>query len=227
MKDLIFGNFRFLFSISIFLLGNNLSAQEISSDVSRIRSDQNKVIFYLHGALVTDLGNNAISPSMPEWGRYEYLNILDSIQKRGVWVISERRYPFIPDSVYANKITQQVDSLLACGTPEKNIVIIGASAGWNIALMVSLKLKKQIGYVLMGGCWPDSHYSYINWTIQGNFLSIIEESDPHKSCLTIFKNRHSSVRYKEIVLYTGLSHGFIYKGLAAWIDPIMEWMKSL
>jgi hypothetical protein len=29
--------------------------------------------------------------------------------------------------------------------------------------------------------------------------------------------------YKEVMLNTGLNHGFFYKGRKDWIDPIVEW----
>src|SRR5688500_10612832 len=91
-----------------------------------------KFVFYLHGAVVTVLGNNAINQSVPEWGPYEYLNILDSLARRGVNVISENRKPNVPDSIYVNKIIQQIDTLLKNKVGEKNILLLGASAGWNI-----------------------------------------------------------------------------------------------
>lgn len=200
------------------------AGQTISQWLPREIRNSDKYAFYLHGGVVTVLGNNAINQSVPEWGPYEYLNILDSIRKRGFNVISENRKESIDDSVYVSKIVGQVDSLLRAGVEPKNLLVIGASAGWNIALQVSSKLKnKQIKYVVMGGCWPDTYKDYLGIDLYGKFLSIIETTDPHGSCYQLFENRPYVSSFKEIKLNTGLSHGFIYKGHKEWIDPIVTW----
>lgn len=184
-------------------------------------------LFYLHGGVVTVLGNNAINQSVPEWGPYEYLNILDSLRARGFNVISENRKEGIDDSVYVNKIASQIDSLFRARVKPKKILVVGASAGANIAIYASAKLKsKKIKYVVMGGCWPDTYKNYQNVNLYGNFLSIIETSDPHGTCFKVFENRKPLVSYKEIKLNTSLSHGFIYKGYKEWIDPMVQWFTS-
>src|SRR5215207_7412046 len=62
--------------------------QSISSFLPARITKSEKYLFYLHGGVVTILGNNAINQSMPEWGHYEYLNILDSLQSRGFTIIN-------------------------------------------------------------------------------------------------------------------------------------------
>lgn len=198
--------------------------QTISSYPSKEIKKSEKYLFYLHGGVVTVLGNNAINQSVPEWGPYEYLNILDSLRNRGFHVISENRKEGIDDSVYVNKIVWQVDSLLRTGVKSKNLLAIGASAGANIAIHASARLKhKKLKFVIMGGCWPDTYKEYSGINLYGNFLSIIEASDPHGTCSKIFKSRNHVSSYQEIKLNTGLSHGFIYKGHKEWIDPILTW----
>jgi hypothetical protein len=119
------------------------------------RSD--RFIFYQHGGVVTILDDNAINQSAPEWGPYEYRNILDSLSKRGFHVISENRKQHVDDSVYINRVVSQIDSLLKQKVKARNILVLGASAGWNITLHTSARLKnKDIRYVVMGGCWPDT-----------------------------------------------------------------------
>ncbi len=201
------------------------NAQSVSSYLPQSISKQGKYLFYLHGAVVTVLGNNAINQSVPEWGPYEYLNILDSLSKKGFHVISENRKPGIDDTVYANKITAQIDSLTKAGVKHQQIILVGASSGWNIALLVSEKMKSDhIRYVLMGGCWPETYKDYTGRQLYGHFLSIIEASDPHGTCQKIFEGRTTMRSFKEITLHTGLSHGFFYKGRKVWIDPIVEWV---
>jgi hypothetical protein len=183
-------------------------------------------LFYLHGAVVTELGDNAINQSVPEWGPYEYSKILDSLRKQDFVVISEIRKKGVPNEFYVNKICSQIDSLLRLKIPAKNITVLGASAGWDIGVRVSSKLKnKQVNYVIMGGCWPNTYKEFISMELYGNFLSIYEKSDPHGSCMKIFEGR-KNIRHKEIMLDTGLSHGFIYKGHQAWIYPLVRWLKE-
>lgn len=203
------------------------TAQTVSSSVTgQIRKNE-KYLFYLHGAVVTELGNNAINQSVPEWGPYEYLDILDSIKKRGFNVISEQRRKTVADSFYARHISNQIDSLIKAGVRVKNIVILGASAGWNIALLVSARQqKKRLRFIIMGGCWPDTYKDYTSTKISGKFLSIIEASDPHQTCRKIFEGRKRITSFEEITLHTGLSHGFIYKGYKEWLDPVVEWISE-
>jgi hypothetical protein len=201
-------------------------AQRVSPVVGKI-DKQGWYLFYLHGAVVSVLGDNAINQGAPEWGPYQYSKILDSLRKRGFNVISEIRRPDIDDSVYSKKITAQIDTLIKGRVTKKRIIVVGASSGWNIALQVSERRKEtNARYVLMGGCWPDTYKDYTGMQLYGRFLSIIEDSDPHKSCLKIFENRKTIKEVKEITLRTGLSHGFFYKGHSFWIDPIVNWLEK-
>ena len=85
----------------------------------------------------------------------------------------------------------------------------------------------------MGGCWPETYKDYEATKLYGYFLSIIEASDPHRTCFRIFirkdpneeKSKNIS-SYEEITLCTGLSHGFIYKGYKEWIDPVVKWFNK-
>lgn len=199
----------------------------MSSCATKKIKQKDTFLFYLHGGVVTVLGNNAINQSVPEWGPYEYLNILDSLRKRGFTVISENRKESISDDVYVTKMVNQIDSLFKEGVDPKNILVVGASAGWNIGIRVAAKLEnKEVSYVIMGGCWPETYKDYVDLELQGHFLSIIEITDPHGTCFKIFEGRKNLSSYEEIKLNTGLSHGFIYKGHKEWIDPIVSWYEK-
>lgn len=215
------------FGIIFFLcFSMQLYGQSIGSSLPKKVKKSAKYVFYLHGAVVTYLGNNAINPPVAEYGPYEYLNILDTLKKRGFEVISERRWPEVKDSVYVNKIAGQIDSLLLKRVKPGNIVVLGASAGWGIGIRVSAKVKnKEVKYVLMGGCWPNDYKEYVHLELYGDFLSIIEATDPRGTCYALFENSKYSKEFKEIRLNTGLSHGFIYKGYKEWVDPVADWCK--
>ena len=205
----------------------NLCGQSVNSSIPAKISREAKYLFYLHGAVVTVLGNNAINAPVPHYGPYEYLNILDTLSKRGFYVVSERRFPDVNDSVYVNKIIRQIDSLLQRGARPENITVIGASAGWSIGLRVSSRMQNDnLRFILMGGCWPDTYKDYESLKLHGHFLSIIEASDPHGTCTAIFRNRNEMKSFKEITLHTGREHGFFYKGYKEWVDPVVEWTQS-
>ncbi|HYF31629.1 MAG TPA: hypothetical protein VD993_10960 [Chitinophagaceae bacterium] len=204
-----------------------INAQTVSTFVGS-RIDKNaRYLFYLHGGVVTVLGDNAVNQSVPEWGPYEYSNICDTLRRRGFNVISEIRQEGIEGKVYTNKIVQQVDSLLKGGVSVSNIVLVGASSGWDIVLHVASVLKHpHLQYVIMGGCWPGTYKDYTGIELYGHFLSIIETTDPHGTCIKVFEGRKHLTSYKEVTLNTGLSHGFFYKGRKEWIDPIMQWLQQ-
>lgn len=214
--------------LTIFIFLNAVAfGQTVSTFIPKQIKKSGKYLFYLHGQIVTELGNNAVNQSVPEWGPYEYVNILDSLKKRGFNVISEARKKGVENSVYTDKISTQIDSLLKAGVKTQNIIVVGASAGWDIALKVSSKLKnKSLSFVIMGGCWPVTYKDYRPIELFGSFLSIIETTDPHGTCNKIFEGRKTLSSYKEIKLNTGLSHGFIYKGHKEWINPIVAWLEK-
>lgn len=210
----------------ILLLPWSVFGQAIGTDLPNDIKPSEKYLFYLHGQIVTDLGDNAVSQSFPEWGAYEYTGILDSLRNRGFNVISQIRKKDVADSVYAVTIAAQIHQLLKSGVRAGHILVVGASAGWSIGLSVSSRVRnKDIRYVLMGGCWPDSYKAYSSLELYGHFLSIIEKSDPHGTCASIFENRKTLSSYRELVLHTGHSHGFIFKGYPEWIDPVVSWEK--
>lgn len=201
--------------------------QSLKRNLTNLTNSNDRFVFYLHGGVVTVLGDNAINQAVPEWGPYEYSNIIDSLRKRNFHVISEIRKEGIDDQFYVNKISKQVDTLLRAGIADKNILVIGASAGAVIALHLSSRLKNNnIHYAILGACWPDTYKDYAGIDFYGHFLSVIETSDPHGTCIGVFNGRKTLRTYDEIKLNTGLSHGFIYKGYKEWIDPVTTWFDK-
>lgn len=209
------------------LYAPSVRGQSVSSFLPKKIKQTDTYLFYLHGGVVTVLGNNAINQSMPEWGPYEYLNILDTLRSYGFNIISENRKVGIDDSLYANKLSNQIDTLLHNGVRPDNIIVIAASAGTVIAIHASVKLKHaELKYVLMGGCWPDDYKNYQGMNLYGRFLSVIESSDPHGTCNKIFEHSQTIKSYEEITLHTGFSHAFFYKARKEWIDPVIKWFKD-
>jgi acetyl esterase/lipase len=127
--------------VLLVFLSTSVSAQHVGRYLPQPIHKSDKFIFYLHGGAVTNRGDMAVNASAPEWGPYEYHHILDSLTKRGFNVVSERRMPDVDDSVYVRKVAQQIDSLLHAGLNPSSIIVVGASAGGDIALRVFVTCK--------------------------------------------------------------------------------------
>jgi hypothetical protein len=186
-------------------------------------------LFYLHGKIIEDQGIPAISP---DFGEYEYQEILEALDGYGFVVISEQR-PMNTDGVaYASKIAGQVRELLEAGVPAQDITVVGASKGAAIAVYVSHFLENQeINFVIMGICHPEvvEDFKQDQVFLFGNVLSIYDASDDEYagSCqdLFAFSEGRGISRYDEVVLDIGTGHGILYQPLDEWILPAVEWAK--
>ena len=180
-------------------------------------------LFYLHGRIVEDQGAAA---NHAEFGRYEYAAIVRQFKDSGFVVMSEMRRPNTDVSIYADSVAREVRRLISEGVPAGNIVVVGASKGAGIAMLVSTRVTAPVRYVLLANC---NEYALKNLAprLNGDVLSIYEESDSlGRSCTTIFAQSPGLVRSGEIRLQTGLKHGFIYRPLGAWVGPAVGWAKS-
>src|SRR5688572_20334473 len=97
-------NMKLLIVLQIFV-GSVAVAQTVGGYLPRELKKSDNYLIYLHGGVVTVLGNNALNRSRLEWGPYQYLSILDSLRDRAFHVISENRREGVHDSLYADKIS--------------------------------------------------------------------------------------------------------------------------
>jgi hypothetical protein len=180
-------------------------------------------VFYLHGAIVEGTKG---APESPIYGRYEYKSIVNVLKDRGYVVFSEIRQANMDARAYAFKIATQVDSLKKAGVKAEDITIVGASKGAVIAMLTSGLVKdKDVRYVLMAGCSENSKDVY-GFNLYGDILSIYEKTDEiGQSCKMIRSGSQGIGRYKEIQINTGLKHGFIYRPLKEWTDPVFNWVE--
>lgn len=181
-------------------------------------------LYYLHGAIVESQGLDAYNP---EYGKYEYLKILEEFESKGFIVKSEIREKGTDVHEYASKLAIEIRELIDSGVSPNNITVLGASKGSLITMLTSTRLQNpNINFVLMASCndWVPKNYE-IN--LCGRILSIFEESDQiGKSCQSIFSLSKCKLVTKEIELHTGKKHGFLFKPLPEWIEPTMQWAKS-
>lgn len=185
-----------------------------------------RYVFFLHN-MYTEL--YPLSEAHPEYGKVEYYQILDAFKNEGFVVISEIRPKGTEGKVYARKVVRQVDSLLSKGVKPEEITVVGTSKGGYIAQYVSTYLKNdKVNFVFIGCCMADDAAGVTDINYCGSILSIYEKSDNTVSC-TAMKNKSTSkvVRFKEIVVNTGLRHGFLYKALPVWLEPTIKWAKQI
>ena len=69
-------------------------------------------LFYLHGALVEGTGGR---PEHPEFGVYEYPEIVEAFAAEGFEVISEIRPAPTDGMAYAERVADRIRALLATG----------------------------------------------------------------------------------------------------------------
>lgn len=185
-------------------------------------NDKDLYVFYLHGAIVQQQGENAISNT---YGRYMYRAIVDSLKRNGLHVISEVRPQDATLDSYSGKVAIQLDSLLQSGIPPQHITVIGASAGAAMTLEVAMFTgNRQVNYALMGICSDNSPRRYQQKKICGNFFSVYESSDGAGSCKDLLFNRSCVSGFKELKLNMGNGHGFLYQPYKEWLQPMVQWI---
>lgn len=180
-----------------------------------------RYLFYLHGAIIERAGAR---PTHPDFGIYEYQEILELLAERGFVVISETRAAGTSVMEYAATVADQMRTLLAAGVPPGNITVVGFSKGGGIAVVASSILADdRVNFVFMGTCGP-----WLNERPEivphGRMLSLHEVSDDMVgSCEELFSRAGGESAKKEIVIDIGGGHGAFYRPRPEWIDPLVEW----
>jgi hypothetical protein len=186
-------------------------------------ASNDKCIFFLHNRF---LETNELDAEHPEYGRVEYHKILEKFKGNGFEVISEKRDSNVNAMRYAQRVNDQIDSLIKIGVPANQITTIGTSKGGYIAQYVStIANNPELNFVFVGSFRESDIQNMpdINWC--GNILNIYEESDPAgNSGLSRKKSSSCDIQnYKDLELTTGLRHGFLFKALDEWMEPAMNW----
>jgi hypothetical protein len=204
----------------------SVSGQTFTSTVSGKINKEETYLFYLHGAIVQEMGIHAVSE---EFGKYEFIGILDTLSHYGYHVISEVRPKGTDVVKYAEKVSKQIDILLAQGVQPENIVVVGASQGAYITVEVANLVKNpKVKYAILALCndYNINYYAKYSPKLCGNFLSIYEETDQKKSCQKLLANQFCKTGFKEIKLNMGNGHGFIFKPYPEWTKPLVQWINK-
>ena len=184
-------------------------------------------LIYLHGRIVQE--QQDARPHSPRFGYYELEKILAELRSRGFEVTGEIRPRSASVSESADRVVAQVHELLASGVPADRILVVGASMGGGIALLSSARLQNpELRFAVLGACASETDARLVadgGKGLSGRVLSIHEASDEYtRSCPPWTEDpTRSGIQVREIVLHTGLEHGFLYRPLPEWVDPVVEW----
>jgi pimeloyl-ACP methyl ester carboxylesterase len=185
-------------------------------------------LVYLHGRIVGEQQNRR--PKHPQFGYYELDAVLDSFRQRGFAVSCEMRPKGQALGPAAERAAARVRALQAAGVPSSRITVLGASMGAEVGLLASVKLRDpELRFALLGACLSLSVPELVAERGRGpagHLLAIREKSDEtSEPCPPWTDDARSRGRLevREILLDTGLRHGFLYRPLPAWVGPVVEW----
>ena len=185
-------------------------------------------LIYLHGRIVQE--QQSERPRHPQFGHYEVAKILDAFRDRGFVVSGEIRPKSASMSESADRVVAQVRRLLESGVPAEHVTVVGGSMGAAIALLASARLQSpDLRFCVLGACLSESVRGLLadeGRGPSGHVLSIREASDDSTGSCPPWKSDPKSLSAlvaREIVLNTGLSHGFLYRPLPEWVNPVVEW----
>jgi len=188
-------------------------------------------LIYLHGHIIQDQQN--ARPRHPEFGYYELEQILATFRERGFVVTGEIRPKDAPLMVSADRVVEQIRSLLASGVPASRITIVGGSMGAAIALRASLRLQNPaLRYGVLGSCMSQSVpllLAEYGAKPAGRILAIREKSDETSEPCPAWSgdtDPNAPLVVREILLDTGLRHGFLYRPLREWVEPVVDWAAA-
>jgi hypothetical protein len=188
-------------------------------------------VIYQHGRIIQE--QQSARPQHPRYGFYELDGILEAFRKRGFVVSGEIRPRSVSPSDSADRVVEQIRRLIGSGVPADHITVVGASMGAYISLRASARLQNPaVGFCFLGACRKESVREVLAEEGKGpagRLLFIREASDETSAdCEPVKSEARLGVPLvtREIVIDTGLSHGFLYRPLPEWLDPVVEWAKA-
>ena len=198
---------------------------------SAAESAHTRHLIYLHGRIVQE--QQSARPRHPQFGYYELEKILNVFRERRFEVSGEIRPKAATVSESADKVVAQVRRLLESGVAADHVTVVGASMGASIALQAAARLQKpDVRFCVLGACLSETVRSLLaeeGKAPSGHVLSIREASDDSTSACRPWKNdldSRSGLVVREIVLSTGLKHGFLFLPIPEWVNPVVEWADA-
>jgi pimeloyl-ACP methyl ester carboxylesterase len=189
-----------------------------------------RYLIYLHGRIVQE--QQSTRPKSAEYGYYELDKILQAFRDRGFMVTGDMRPRAATVDESADQVVTQVRKLLAAHVPADHVTVVGASMGASIALLASTRLQNpDVRFGVLGECLSGNVRSLVDEHgigPSGHLLSIREASDELSNPCPAWKDdpKLPNLTAREIVLNTGLRHGFLYRPLPEWLDPVVDWTNQ-
>lgn len=185
-------------------------------------------LFYLHGRIVQQ--EQRARPVHPRFGAYELDAILDAFRGRGFVVHGGIRPKSSSVDAAAARVVVEIRGLLDAGVPAERIAVVGASMGAAIAIAAAAELGvPEVRYALLGACLSGSvadRAARGDKPPSGALLAIREKSDETSEPCPAWRDDGDTgraLRVRELVVDTGLAHGFLYRPLPEWFEPVVEW----
>jgi len=186
-----------------------------------------RYLIYLHGRIVQE--QQSTRPKSAEYGYYELDKILQAFRDRGFMVTGDMRPRAATVDESADQVVTQVRKLLAARVPADHVTVVGASMGASIAFLASTRLQNpDVRFGVLGACLSENVRSLVDEHgigPSGHLLAIREASDDLSDSCPAWKAdpKQPNLTAREIVLNTGLRHGFLYRPLPEWLNPIADW----
>ncbi len=188
-------------------------------------------LIYLHGRIVQE--QQSARPKHPQHGYYEMDQILRAFRDRGFVVSGEMRPKSASLVDSADRVVAQIRKLLGSGVPADHITVVGASMGGGIALLASARLQNPaVRFCILGACVTEGMARLVateGKRPMGRILAVRESSDETTRGCPPWQDdpaAGSSLVVRELVLDTGLRHGFLYRPIPEWVNPVVEWAKG-
>ena len=183
-----------------------------------------RYVIYLHGLIIENEGRH---PTSPQFGVYDYDDILHAFADAGLQVISAARPKGTQVQAYARKVAGEVRQLLDAGVPADRITVVGFSKGGAIAIVTSSLVKvPDVRYVFLAACFARRPGDPV-FPVTGHVLSIHEASDTiGLSCAPLFARSPDVAETHEIEISTGLRHGAFFRVRPEWLVPTLAWIEE-
>ena len=184
-------------------------------------------LIYLHGRIVQV--EQSVRPVSPRFGPYELEAIRAAFRDRGFELHSEIRPQAATVSDSADGVVAEVRELLRSGVAPERITVVGASMGASIAFAAAARLQNpRLRFAFLGAC-PLENVRAVREEEgrppAGQLLVIHETSDDIQPPCAPWKPEEipPPSLLREVVLDTGLSHGFLFRPLPEWLEPVAAW----